>query len=282
MGIIKKPFLFKEMNRLKMDISEIAYAKLDTSWRNDFAKAPFTRIYYVTRGTGLVEYSDGRIELKPGSIYVLPAESEFSYRCESFLEKLYFHVNLLRADQSDLLAKLPTCVVLKNREAQIAQALECWERGDNASIFLLKTMLYQTVCEAIAQTGADFGRPEDFSPIVARALSLIQSNLHAGLTARRIAEKLYLSESLVQKRFKQEIGIPLGKYCQELILREAERRLRMTSQSIQEVSDGLGFCDPFYFSRSFKRRYGVPPSQYRKNLNLELGLSGTVKNSRPK
>jgi AraC-like DNA-binding protein len=47
-----------------------------------------------------------------------------------------------------------------------------------------------------------------------------------------------------------------------LKLRRAEEMLRYRGLSVKEVSDALGFSNPFHFSRVFKRVVGVPPSRW--------------------
>ena len=47
------------------------------------------------------------------------------------------------------------------------------------------------------------------------------------------------------------------------LLLEAKRQLVYTTQTIQQVSDDLGFSEPAYFSRFFKRFAGVSPRAFR-------------------
>ncbi len=47
----------------------------------------------------------------------------------------------------------------------------------------------------------------------------------------------------------------------ELKLRRAQEMLRRRGQSVKEVSNALGFANPYHFSRAFKRVHGCPPSQ---------------------
>lgn len=52
-----------------------------------------------------------------------------------------------------------------------------------------------------------------------------------------------------------------ARFLLHLKLRRAEEMLRYRGQSVKEVSDSLGFANPYHFSRVFKRVYGRPPSQ---------------------
>jgi AraC-like DNA-binding protein len=45
-----------------------------------------------------------------------------------------------------------------------------------------------------------------------------------------------------------------------------------TSDSISEVANACGFDDEFYFSRCFRREFGIPPRSYRKDHLIRRGL----------
>jgi AraC-like DNA-binding protein len=47
---------------------------------------------------------------------------------------------------------------------------------------------------------------------------------------------------------------------------EAARLLRFTDLTAQEIAQRVGYDDPLYFSRAFKRRYGESPSAYRERV----------------
>ena len=60
--------------------------------------------------------------------------------------------------------------------------------------------------------------------------------------------------------------MPLGRYVNDRLFYYAEQQLRLTDRTIKEISEQLGFCDPFYFSRMFTQRFGTSPKEYRRRL----------------
>ena len=113
-------------------------------------------------------------------------------------------------------------------------------------------------------TNTDLGKIEEYSPLVKQAIQYIDSHLHSGLSVSEIVSEMYVSESQLQKAFKNETGVSPGKHIADKLLFVSEQLLRTTDRSIKDISTELGFCDPFYFSRCFTKRYGIPPSTYRK------------------
>ena len=266
MRIEKKEAFSRETAKLNMYITEVAYAHLDSSWHSDSARAPYARIYFIEDGEGELGYGGEWIRLRAGNIYIIPPNFDCAYRCAERLDKLFCHVNLLRYNRTDLLADLGGPITLTDRAPEIAQAIDCWRRGDLASALLLKERLYATLCEALALAGAGRERIRTYSALIRGAVSYIDKNLHADLTASAIAAALFVSESRLQKVFRAEMGMPIGRYISTRVLAAAEEQLRLTTRSIPEISDALGYCDRFYFSRLFRAHFGVAPATYRRNL----------------
>jgi AraC-like DNA-binding protein len=61
------------------------------------------------------------------------------------------------------------------------------------------------------------------------------------------------------------MGIPPHRYMQEAKLSLARRLLRESDLPITEIADVLGYDDPLYFSRLFRREVGLSPRDYRKD-----------------
>ena len=83
------------------------------------------------------------------------------------------------------------------------------------------------------------------------------------VTVKELAERFYVSESVLTRRFKKEVGMSIGEYVNDIIFTNAEKMLLKPDWSIGEISRNLGFCDQFYFSRRFKQRYHCTPYEYR-------------------
>ena len=56
-------------------------------------------------------------------------------------------------------------------------------------------------------------------------------------------------------------GQSLHQYQINMKLDSAYRALRDGAGSVKSVSERFGFCDPYYFSKMFKKKFGFPPKQ---------------------
>lgn len=266
MDVSMNPILDKELNRINMNILEVAFARTDREWNMKNVISPFVRLYYVQSGEAYIEYSGTTIKLTAGNIYLIPSNLEFSYWCDNSMYKLYAHINLLGSNNYDLFSCHKDCIILSHQQERIDTLVQEWHRGDILSSISIKTALYQTVLEALLQENISLGAIEEYSELVKRTIQLIKHNPHLSLTAPRLAELLFVSPSQLQKKFRKEMHIPLRQYVNEQVMFSAVNLLRVPDRSIKEISDTLGFCDQFHFSRRFCEYYGMPPSQYRKSI----------------
>ncbi len=79
------------------------------------------------------------------------------------------------------------------------------------------------------------------------------------------------AERTFKRRFTQATGLSPLAYVQRLRIEEAKRRLERTNAPIDETSSQVGYEDPAFFRRLFKRIAGVTPGAYRRNFNLPDG-----------
>ena len=82
-----------------------------------------------------------------------------------------------------------------------------------------------------------------------------------------IAAALFVSKLVLQKTFKADVEKPIGQYIDGCLMAHAERDLLDPTLSIKDISDRLGFCDQFYFSRKFSEAHGISPRRFRQLHN---------------
>ncbi len=249
------------LSSLNMDIQEMNKARLDRRWKADGVLSSFTRVYVVTSGCATLKFGSKTVDILPGNVYVVPAGLEFSYSCEESCEKYYFHITLLMPDGRDVFQFVKDCIVIEDPFAQSIIS-RSFNLDSVESLIDIKSFLYSVVCKCLKQS--DYIPVKKYSKFVMNIISYIDDNLSSNLTVETIARNLFCSDSKVRKTFKEETGISIGKYVSDKVMYNAETELRMTQKSIRDISEKLGFCDQFYFSRCFSAKYGTSPIKYRK------------------
>lgn len=99
--------------------------------------------------------------------------------------------------------------------------------------------------------------------IVHNAQSAIAEHINEPINVQSLAYYLQISPNYLSAIFKSETGIRLTEYITNAKMQEATRLLRETDKNIIEISGLLGYENSNYFSRLFKKQYGVNPSGYR-------------------
>lgn len=83
------------------------------------------------------------------------------------------------------------------------------------------------------------------------------------LTLRSVSLALRVSEYYLAHVFKQEYGMPPMQYVLKRRIGEAQTLLMDTNLPVAEISEQLGYENPWNFSTAFRRKVGMSPSQYR-------------------
>ena len=83
------------------------------------------------------------------------------------------------------------------------------------------------------------------------------------LSVTELAKHLNMSERSLARKVKATIGKSCSKFIEQIKLNQASEQLILTSRSIGQVSEDLGYVDDTTFRRAFKRITGSTPSQYR-------------------
>ena len=142
--------------------------------------------------------------------------------------------------------------------------LEWYRSKDPYDHILLKAEVFKTVADFAKIYEHSLRGQVCYSKLVQRAVCYIQEELSAGITVRAVADALGCPPSRINDEFRRQIGTTLPRYVEDLVMSEAQRLLQSTTKPISLISDGLGFCDQFYFSRRFKKRFAMSPMEYRK------------------
>ena len=79
-----------------------------------------------------------------------------------------------------------------------------------------------------------------------------------------MAMSVGVSEDYLGRIFLQELGLSPMEYLNRYRIKEAKVLLNHTCASITEIADQVGFDDPAYFSRAFRKQVGISPRAYRK------------------
>lgn len=263
MNIKKSGYTQKIFEQYKTSITDSGFAIADSEWNSNFVCSPFSRLYYVSGGSAEIRIKDRVVTLTPGKAYLIPLGTKYSCYCDSTMEHLYFHINIDAPNGYDLLrgAECVSCDIPIEKIMYLKNLYFSRSFNDQMK---LKYELYHSIQLLLAAQPSDTEFEFTLSPDIIKTIEYIRNNLSIQLTTADIADSLFLSKNTLAKQFRREVGLPIGKYIDKLIFFEAEKMLTKTNVSLKEISDSLGFCDQFYFSRRFQQLFEESPLAYRK------------------
>ena len=94
-------------------------------------------------------------------------------------------------------------------------------------------------------------------------IKLVEQHFREHLTVETFAHRLNISGVHLNNLCRQLAGKTALQILHERLMLEAKRNLTYTTVSVSQLSDALGFSDPTYFSRFFRRLAGVSPNAFR-------------------
>lgn len=246
-------------NNIALNVHVGEVVSLDSSWRCNNVRSPFTRLYYIKSGSGYIETENERIEMTAGNVYVIPSEHIFSSGCEK-LDKIYFHITVTSVERYDILSRLEKIQTVNCGSDFVEEIERCFCSDNYSDMIKLHAMLYTTVSELMEPIDTPVVY---YSPLVEKVMSYINRHLSVKLTSAEIANRFFVSVSKLRNTFKEETGMPLGKYIDDMVFIKAKQMLTREGSSIADISAKLGFCDRFYFSGRFSEKFGVSPGKFR-------------------
>lgn len=96
-----------------------------------------------------------------------------------------------------------------------------------------------------------------------RAVALLENQLDDPPSLIEMVRQLGTNQRKLTDLFRQRVGMTVFDYFTELRLETARSLLELSDTHIQLISDRVGYSNPGDFTRAFRRRYGVSPSEYR-------------------
>jgi YesN/AraC family two-component response regulator len=96
-----------------------------------------------------------------------------------------------------------------------------------------------------------------------KVMEYILSFYNKQINKEELAAKLSTHPSHLSRKFKEETKMTLSAYQQMLRIKQAKHLLKMDNLSIEEIAWTIGYEDPSYFARVFKKETGRTPTQYR-------------------
>jgi AraC-like DNA-binding protein len=229
-------------------------------------------LWYNIAGRGAVRLDGRRVDIGPGDLLLMRPgqcyDEEWADRTEPF-QSYFVHFWPFGDAHAPLNAPLarawPTLLnaAAPGRLADLfAELFEAWTARHEGYRMAVKAAALQIFLAifAVLRRGPETRPPPGYANFQ-RACDLLAARYADDLSLDALAEQVDLSASYLAALFKRYTGQPPVHYLIDLRLRAA-RTLLARGQSVSEVAAQVGFHSLHYFSRTFRRRTGLTPTEF--------------------
>lgn len=140
-------------------------------------------------------------------------------------------------------------------------------------ILMKEGIIYQILSEHMKQHNKDVEKQKEFDTdltkkeirLIRRLATRIAKNVAEDYNVEEMALDLGITQAKLQEGFKLLFSRTVIEYLRHVRLEEARDLLNNTDYNISQVVYTIGFSSRSYFSKIFKKKYGMSPSEFLKN-----------------
>lgn len=219
----------------------------------------FFELTFVLKGQ-MTYYVDGKkIELHAGdALFLQPNQTRKRKRISNshYISYNYF------GEENDELYNLP--VYMPNVTSSVLLML--LNAGDELYLESFHEFdVLEPILSCLLKRLSYYNKKENSNPIVKQIKQYIQEHINEQITLKEVAQALFFSPVYCSAIFKKETGTSIIDYCLNEKIK-LSKRLIIESVELQPIAEELGFSSYNYFSRTFKKREGITPIQYKQKF----------------
>ncbi|MFA9455284.1 helix-turn-helix domain-containing protein [Halalkalibacter sp. AB-rgal2] len=258
-------------------MSDIGYfPEANHHFRKRERGCPSHIMIYCSAGEGWIQLNHSNmIHIKPNTFFFLPAHTAHTYFADERNPWSIYWFHIKGGSISTLALELNLClkpieISYKEGSLFIQMFNQCYDfishKPYSIEHHLHLTQTIRYLLSTLAMHTYQSHDTERKTAYIEEAILFMENHLHTSVSLEDIAKKVQLSKQHLNHIFKEATGFPPIDYFLRLKIQRACQLLDLTKLSIKEVSYDIGFRDPYYFSRMFKKIIGQSPSAYRMTL----------------
>ena len=234
-----------------------------------FRSQEYYTIHFIVHGEGTLTIGENSYQLKENDVFFLPPDILFKYVPKPKNKWAYVWCALTGDmkqyfENQNFTLQSPIYTMKNSKDLKtfaynfLTKNNPITTTENEGLSFFYRFMAY---IELDRNNSLSFNTPETY---VVKAKFLLHSNFgNSELKIDDIAKNLYISHAHLCLLFKKSTNMSPKEYLIELRNNKAKELLSDMTYSISDIAYLVGYDNPFYFSTSFKKSFGVTPSQYR-------------------
>ena len=272
----KNSYIAKEKELVSLSVYNVGFQKCASlhQWgpgiRNHYL------IHHIISGKGTYEINHKKLQLRAGDTFLAYPNTEITYYADEKEPWEYAWVGFSGSDASMLLSATDFSMehpYIQNtplgREIYEAM-LQIYEaRGSEVLNAVQMTGALYHLLSLFIQTAHHVENPNSSITYVQKSIEYISANYSYPITVEDIADYVGISRSQLFRCFQIILGQSPKDYLTDYRLKQACYMLGHTDFSITAIANSLGFDNSMYFSKTFHKKKGMSPSDYRHSFSSE-------------
>lgn len=243
------------------DLNPLAtgYQKCEPLYFRKLKKLDHYVIHYVISGKGTLVLEGKFYKISKNQAFIIPPDTRFCYQADEHDPWEYEWINFDGAYASQLL-NLKSPVVNISHE-HFKDLRNCKEyAGQEADYLAGKLFLIVT----------EITKKPYISNYVLMAKNYLSEYHSHEIKIEELASTIGLDRKYLAKIFKKTTGKTMSEFLLEVRMRNASGIIASGETNITVIAGKVGFRDPLFFSRQFKKYFGVSPAEFINNKNKDI------------
>ncbi len=237
-----------------------------------------SRFFYVVSGAIVFNGdTDKYLRASAGDIIYLPTNVTYTSYWEDNPDSEYitFNCNMFDVNHEEILLADDIMIICNDHDKKYYDIFrkmdEVYFTGMINWELSLKSYFFAFLAETIYQLSYNELKNSALPSVIYRGIVYLENNYMLNVSIKELADKCNVSETTFRRNFMKLKGMSPVSYRNELRLQHAFDFLKSGLYSINEVVSLVGFNDIPYFSKSFKKKYGITPAEcMRKGKNRQF------------
>lgn len=248
---------------IRINISYAARAKHSKTWCVKTHSHPWFEFNYVRRGAVRVSVEGAEFSAASGDSYIIPPGVKHSNRStgegdDGICVRFSLEAANAEAEKAVEILRRPICAPFNSGIEKMD--VRGGEMSSKAEFAALLMRIHDE------HTDAALPPMRTSHNLSEQVIMYLNEYYQTKISEQELAEALNVSYRSMARKFKAETGLTVSEKLAEIRLNHAKRSLLSTRLPLYDIAVSCGYDNEFYFSKKFKQKEKLTPSEYRRRF----------------
>ncbi|MGX7419329.1 AraC family transcriptional regulator [Carnobacterium gallinarum] len=252
------------------------YPSAKYHYRERFDGVSENILIYCLDGRGMIEIeNESPVTLERGHIFCIPANAPHRYYSDELhpWSILWFHFNTPLSQHFPIIERTEILITTPEKsnllQSHFIDLFTIAEKDYTLGNMICISKLMLTILTEVylLEDGVSYDKQNRY---LTTCIRYMNEHIHQDLTLGELAYELNISQSYLSSIFKKYTQKSPIDFLITLKIEQACKYMKMTDLKVYEIATKVGYQDPYYFSRIFKKHMGKSPKEYKKKLEKKF------------